>query len=65
MKFDFTRGDEAYKSRFANHTRQNQTFRLFRPGARGVAAKVRLRARERLRAKVFGGAAMIGVVSQA
>lgn len=52
-EFDFTRGDEAYKSRFANHSRRNQTLRLLPPGAAGVAAGVRLRARGRMRERTW------------
>lgn len=39
VEFDFTRGDEAYKMRFANHARRNRTLRLYRPGLGGTAAR--------------------------
>lgn len=48
-EFDFTRGDEAYKSRFSNHVRRNRTLRLYPSGLGGSARRLRFRARERLR----------------
>ncbi|HXA75814.1 MAG TPA: GNAT family N-acetyltransferase [Candidatus Acidoferrales bacterium] len=38
-EFDFTIGNEVYKSRFANQSRRNFTVRLYRPGPRNFAAR--------------------------
>jgi CelD/BcsL family acetyltransferase involved in cellulose biosynthesis len=38
-EFDFTIGNEGYKSRFANHVRQNFTVSLFRAGMRDFAVR--------------------------
>jgi CelD/BcsL family acetyltransferase involved in cellulose biosynthesis len=38
-EFDFTIGNETYKSRFANQTRRNFIVRLYRPGLRSFAAR--------------------------
>lgn len=38
-EFDFTIGNESYKSRFANHVRQNFTVSLFRGGVTDFAAR--------------------------
>jgi CelD/BcsL family acetyltransferase involved in cellulose biosynthesis len=47
-EFDFTIGNETYKSRFANQSRQNFTVRLYRPGLRNFAARRLFLLRQRL-----------------
>jgi len=48
-EFDFTVGDETYKSRYANHTRRNYALVLYPRTARGRVAHVAHAAKERLR----------------
>ena len=48
VEFDFTRGDEAFKARFANASRSNYTLHLLPPGAAGALAALRLRSVESL-----------------
>lgn len=41
VEFDFTRGDEQFKSRFANASRDNHTLHLMPAGLRAIAPRVR------------------------
>ncbi|HEU4419425.1 MAG TPA: GNAT family N-acetyltransferase, partial [Planctomycetota bacterium] len=43
VEFDFTRGDEAFKRRFANHDRPNRHLLLLAPGLRGAIESAGLR----------------------
>ncbi len=47
--FDFTVGTESFKLRFANAHTRNYTMYVCRPGLRGTAAALRIRAKERLK----------------
>lgn len=49
-EFDFTRGDEAFKDRFANHARQNQTLHVYSHSLGGTVLRLYDRTRERLKA---------------
>jgi len=39
-EFDFSRGDEAFKDRFANHVRQNQTLYVYAHNSSGAALRL-------------------------
>lgn len=49
VEFDFTRGDEAFKRRFANHDRQNRHLLLLAPGLGGALERARLAAAAAIR----------------
>src|SRR5205814_9988000 len=49
VEFDFTRGDEVFKSRFANASRRTSTLHVLAPGAGGRLAGWRLQAMAGLR----------------
>jgi CelD/BcsL family acetyltransferase involved in cellulose biosynthesis len=51
-EFDFTRGNEAYKHRFANHVRRNYTLYLYPSGPRGRAVRLCKRVEERAKAQL-------------
>ena len=42
VEFDFTRGDESFKRRFANHDRPNRHLLLVAPGVAGAVERARL-----------------------
>jgi CelD/BcsL family acetyltransferase involved in cellulose biosynthesis len=48
-EFDFSRGDEAFKDRFANHVRQNQTLYVYSQSMSGTALRLYDRTRERVK----------------
>ena len=50
-EFDFTRGDEAFKDRFANHVRTNQTLYVYSDSLNGSALRLYDRTREKLRSR--------------
>jgi Acetyltransferase (GNAT) domain len=49
-EFDFTRGDETFKDRFANHVRQNHTLHVYSRSLGGTILRLYDPARERLKA---------------
>ncbi len=49
-EFDFTRGDEAFKDRFSNHVRQNQTLHVYSDGVGGTVLRLLDRTRDRWKA---------------
>ena len=48
-KFDFTVGDESFKSRFANQVSRNYALHLFPPGARALVSRLAVQAIDRLK----------------
>ena len=48
-EFDFTRGQEEFKTRFANASQQNRTLLVFSPGPRGQIEALALRAKQQLK----------------
>jgi CelD/BcsL family acetyltransferase involved in cellulose biosynthesis len=63
-EFDFSRGDEAFKDRFANHVRQNQTLYVYARSASGAALRVYDSARERVKSRSWRPAILESALAQ-
>jgi CelD/BcsL family acetyltransferase involved in cellulose biosynthesis len=63
-EFDFSRGDEAFKDRFANHVRHNQTLHVYAHSVDGTVLRLYDRTREGLKAPSWRPAILESALEQ-
>jgi CelD/BcsL family acetyltransferase involved in cellulose biosynthesis len=63
-EFDFSRGDEAFKDRFANHVRRNQTLYVYAHNASGAALRLYDRTRQELKSRSWRPAILESALAQ-